>query len=180
MSVSTRVGPIAGIAFALSGLAAFTISQAGPGAGSGGRAVIDFYVAHRTAALTSDYLWGVAVACFLVFGAALRGRFRVDRQSEAVAAVSLAAAAVTTAGATVWKSALLSNSTTRSSRSRAAMSRAWVIGSTPLVSTDCSRSINPKTAFSCSSVRADSSASSSIRASVAMRWTSDEVSDMRG
>ena len=34
MSVSTRVGPIAGIAFALSGLAAFAISQAGPGAGS--------------------------------------------------------------------------------------------------------------------------------------------------
>jgi hypothetical protein len=102
MSIRTRFGSLAGIAFALSGLAAFAISQAGPDAGSGGRAVIDFYVAHRTAALTSDYLWGVAFACFLVFGAVLRGRLRVDRQTDAAATVSLSAAAVTTAGAAVY------------------------------------------------------------------------------
>ncbi len=74
MSIRSHIGSLAGVAFALAGIAAFGVSQAGPGVGSPGQPVIDFYVAHRSAALTSDYLWGIAFACFLAFAATLRSR----------------------------------------------------------------------------------------------------------
>ena len=102
MSTRSRIGSFAGVAFALAGLAAFGVSQAGPGAGSSGQPVIDFYVAHRSAALTSDYLWGIAFACFLTFAATLRSRLRDSDEDDTIATLSLVAAGVTTAGATLY------------------------------------------------------------------------------
>ena len=102
MSTRSRIGSLAGVAFALAGLAAFGVSQAGPGAGSPGQPVIDFYVAHRSAALTSDYLWGIAFACFLTFAATLRSRLRDSDEDDTIATLSLVAAGVTTAGATLY------------------------------------------------------------------------------
>jgi hypothetical protein len=102
MSFRNRIGSLAGVAFALAGLAAFAVSDAGPDAESPGRPVIDFYVAHRNTALTSDYLWGIAFACFLVFAVSLRGRLGAGANGDAPATTSLLAAAVATAGATLY------------------------------------------------------------------------------
>ncbi len=102
MSTRSRIGSFAGVAFALAGISAFGVSQAGPGAGSPGQPVIDFYVAHRSAALTSDYLWGIAFACFLAFAAALRSRLRNGAEDDTIATLSLVTAGVTTAGATLY------------------------------------------------------------------------------
>ena len=102
MSIRSHIGSLAGVAFALAGVAAFGVSQAGPGVGSPGQPVIDFYVAHRSAALTSDYLWGIAFACFLAFAATLRSRVRDGDEDDTMATLSLVAAGVTTAGATLY------------------------------------------------------------------------------
>lgn len=102
MSTRSRIGSLAGVAFALAGIAAFGVSQAGPGAGSPGQPVIDIYVAHRSAALTSDYLWGIAFACFLAFATTLRSRLRDGDEDDTIATLSLVAAGVTIAGATLY------------------------------------------------------------------------------
>jgi hypothetical protein len=102
MTFPDRIASLTGIGFAVLGLAAFGTSQAGPGRESPGGPVIDFYVAHRHGALTSDYLWAVAFAFFLVFAASLRGRLRAAAPADVATTAFLLSAGVTTAGATVY------------------------------------------------------------------------------
>jgi hypothetical protein len=102
MTFPDRTVSLSGIGFAVLGLAAFGTSKAGPGPSSAGGPVIEFYVAHRHAALTSDYLWAVAFVCFLVFAASLRGHLLATARDDVAPTASLLAAAVTTAGATVY------------------------------------------------------------------------------
>ena len=64
--------------------------------------MIDFYVAHRSAALTSDYLWTATFACFLLFAATLRRHLRTSAGDTGFATLSLVAAGVTTVGGTLY------------------------------------------------------------------------------
>lgn len=102
VELTSRPAPLIGIAAAAAGFAAFGASQAGPGTASPGKPVIAFYVAHRSGALTSDYLWGVAFACFLLFAASLRGHLRTVPGEGGLATLSLVTAAVATTGAATY------------------------------------------------------------------------------
>jgi hypothetical protein len=100
--MNTRLPALSGVVFGVSGLAAFAISQAGPGASSPGRPVIDFYVAHRNDALASDVVWGLAFAFFLLFAACFREHLQARRGDPRLSNACFAAAAVTAAGAGVY------------------------------------------------------------------------------
>ncbi len=69
-----------------------------PAASLSGRRVLE----QEPAALTSDYLWGIAFACFLAFATTLRSRLRDGDEDDTIATLSLVAAGVTTAGATLY------------------------------------------------------------------------------
>jgi hypothetical protein len=97
-----RSKTLIGVVAAAAGFAAFAAAQAGPGASSGGQPVIDFYVAHRGAALTSDYLWTATFACFLLFAATLRRHLRTSAGDTGFASLSLVAAGVATVGGTLY------------------------------------------------------------------------------
>ncbi len=91
----SRLGPLIGLLVLPFGLVAFASSQSGPGLKSGGRPVIDFYVAHRTGQITSDLAWILAFTCFLLFAGALRGHLRKDPEGETLGALVLARAPAT-------------------------------------------------------------------------------------
>lgn len=99
MSRLSRFAPLTGVVFALLGFAGFAISKANLlSSTASGAQVIGFYGAHHAGQATSDILWTVGFAMFLLFAGSVRDRLRQRDQGEPLGAVALVAAGVMTAG----------------------------------------------------------------------------------
>ena len=97
-----RLAPLTGVVFAVLALAAFGTASGAPSATASGAGVISFYEAHSSSAKTSDYLWMLALAFFLLFAGSLRGYLHRAPAAAALSSVVLAGAAVLTAGGCVY------------------------------------------------------------------------------
>ncbi len=97
-----RLAPLTGVVFAVLAVAAFASASGAPSATDSGARVIAFYEAHGSSARTSDYLWMLALAFFLLFAGSLRSYLRRTPAAVALSSVVLAGAAVLTAGGCVY------------------------------------------------------------------------------
>ena len=98
----SRLAPLTGVAFAVLAAAAFASASGAPSATASGTRVIAFYEAHGSSAQTSDYLWMLAFAFFLLFAGSLRSYLRRTPSAKALSSVVLAGAAALTVGGTVY------------------------------------------------------------------------------
>ena len=98
----SRLAPLTGIAFAVLAVAAFLSAAGAPSATASGARVIAFYEEHGSSAQTSDYLWTLAFAFFLLFAGSLRDHLRRTPSATALSSVVLAGAAALTVAATVY------------------------------------------------------------------------------
>jgi hypothetical protein len=93
---------LAGMSTAVLLLAAFAVSSSAPSASAGGASVVRFYAAHGSTARTSDILWTVGLAAFVLFVGFLRETLRSVEASEGAATVALAGAAILAAGGSTY------------------------------------------------------------------------------
>ncbi len=99
---SSRLAPLTGTVFAVLAVAAFASASGAPSATASGAHVIAFYEEHGSSAQTSDYLWTLAFAFFLLFAGSLRNYLRRTPSAKALSSVVLAGAAALTVAATVY------------------------------------------------------------------------------
>lgn len=93
---------LAGVSTAVLFLAAFAASSSPPGVSSGGAPVVTFYADHATNARTSDILWTLGLAAFVIFVGLLREVLRTAEGAEGAATAALAGAAVLAAGGSTY------------------------------------------------------------------------------
>lgn len=97
--------PLTGIAFAVLLIVSFAISGTTPDVNDSGQHVINYFTDNRGTQLASGFLGAYAAVFFLFFAATLRAYLRrVEPETEALAAMSLAGAVLLAAGGAIFSS----------------------------------------------------------------------------
>ena len=98
----SRFTPLTGVLFAVLALVGFGSANGAPKESASGAQVVAFFTAHGSQQQISDTLWGLALACFLLFAGSLRAHLRRTQAAEALSTLMLAGAAVVTCGGAVY------------------------------------------------------------------------------